>query len=255
MTNGKKAYVNLAVLAATLVVNTLGALGFIGGRSQKEVSDMFNTLITPTPATFSIWSVIYTLIILSFVVLAIKHKDDYYGKVIELISPLFWISSLINIFWIVSFSFVLIELSTVLIFALLVSLVLIDKKLLRMEGKKRWLLPATFGLYSGWLLVATVVNIAAMLVKLRWTGFGISEAVWAAIIVMVAVLLAIVLMLTIKNALFPVPIAWAYWGIYQNLRSISASSFVETAVLTGMVLLLAAAIAQFVKNHLRILPE
>lgn len=56
METSKKAWINGLFLAVTLIINTLGALGLINGLSQKEISDMFVTLITPSPSTFSIWS-------------------------------------------------------------------------------------------------------------------------------------------------------------------------------------------------------
>ena len=54
MNRVKKAWVNLIFLAVTLVINTLGAKGLINGLTQKQISDMYITLITPSPATFSI---------------------------------------------------------------------------------------------------------------------------------------------------------------------------------------------------------
>jgi len=41
----------------------------------------------------------------------------------------------------------------------------------------QWLLPAAFGMYTGWLLIATVVNIASWLVSVNWQGFGIAAEV------------------------------------------------------------------------------
>ena len=59
MKERKKAIINLLILFLTFVINALGALGLINGYSQKEVSDRYLTLITPSPTTFSIWSIIY----------------------------------------------------------------------------------------------------------------------------------------------------------------------------------------------------
>ncbi len=76
MERAKKAWVNGLLLAVTLVINTLGAIGFINGLSQKEISDRYLTLITPSPATFSIWSVIYSCDHFSLVMI-IKKVDSY----------------------------------------------------------------------------------------------------------------------------------------------------------------------------------
>ena len=71
METTNKAWINVLFLAVTLVINTFGALGLINGLSQKEISDMFVTLITPSPATFRIWSVIYSLLIVSMTVMCL----------------------------------------------------------------------------------------------------------------------------------------------------------------------------------------
>jgi len=147
MTRKRKSWINLILLGITLIINALGASGVINGLSQKEVSDMFPTLITPAPFTFSIWSVIYTLLIISIVIMIVKNNDNYFGKAIDKISYLFWLSCALNIIWIISFSYVLISLST--IFAFLVVLIKIIEQIAKIQEGNRWLLDGTFGLYSG----------------------------------------------------------------------------------------------------------
>ncbi|MER2010564.1 MAG: tryptophan-rich sensory protein, partial [Psychrobacillus sp.] len=60
-----KAWLNLGLLILTLGVNFLGGTGRINNLSQGDVSDMYNTLLTPAGFTFSIWSVIYGLLFIS----------------------------------------------------------------------------------------------------------------------------------------------------------------------------------------------
>lgn len=187
----KKAWINGMLLVVTLIINTLGAIGLINGLSQKQISDMYLTLITPSPATFSIWSVIYSLLIISIIVMIIKKNDPYFQSAVDQISTLFWISCAFNIAWIVSFSYVLVELSVLFIFGFVITLSLLCQRLMKIHEKNRWLLPLSFGIYTGWLFIATVVNIAAALVKLKWNGFGIADHVWAIIILIIAVLLVV----------------------------------------------------------------
>lgn len=258
MDKTKKSWINLILLAVTLVINTLGALGIINGLSQKEISDMYLTLITPSSSTFSIWSVIYTLLIASVIVMIIKKNDSYYEAAIEKISILFLVSCILNIAWIVAFSFVQIELSVIFILGFVITLSLICLKLLKIHVGKRWLLPLSFGIYTGWLFIATVVNTAAMLVKLEWNGFGIADNIWAIIILIIAVILVILVLSKIRNAAFPLPIAWAYFGIYQFL--ISPDGFkgefilLQTFALIGMAVLIGAAAIQLYRNHYSLLP-
>ena len=153
------------VLAATLVVNALGTFGFINGTSQSDVSNEYFTLITPSGMTFSIWSVIYGLLILSLIVMYIKRNNTYYREAIDKITPLFIVSSLLNILWIILFSFVFVELSTVFILGYAIVLTLICRQLLKIHDGHHWLLPVTFGLYTGWVIIATVVNLRQHLLK------------------------------------------------------------------------------------------
>jgi benzodiazapine receptor len=183
----KKAWINGILLAITLVINTLGAIGLINGLSQKEVSDKYVTLITPGPRAFNIWGIIYSLLAISIIWMIIKKDDAYYQKAFDEISVMFWISCIMNIAWIVSFSFLQIGLSVIFIFVFTTTLSLILQKLRKIHTEKRFLLPLTFGIYTGWLFIATVVNTAAWLVKIKWDGFGIANQIWAFIMLVVAV--------------------------------------------------------------------
>lgn len=258
METSKKAWINGLFLVVTLIINTLGALGLINGLSQKEISDMFVTLITPSPSTFSIWSVIYLLLIISIIAMIIKKDDSYYKSAVNQISTLFWVSCILNIGWIVAFSYVQIELSVLFILGFVITLSLICQKLLKIQDSKRWLLPLSFGIYTGWLFIATVVNTAAMLVKLNWNGFGIEDDIWAIIILIIAILLVIVVLLKIRNAVFPLPIAWAYFGIYQFLTAPEGFKgefgLLQNIALAGMVVLVALAVIQFYRNRLSLIP-
>lgn len=250
-----KSWINAILLLFTLMVNGAGAFGLINNLSQKEVSDMYPTLITPSPSTFSIWSVIYTLLIISIVVMIIKNNNSYYEHAINEISFLFWLSCALNILWIVSFSYNLIGLSTIFIFAFLIIMVLVTKRIGKIQSQKRWLLPLTFGLYSGWLFIATVVNISAWLVKIEWGRFGIAAEIWSVAILLVAVVLTALVVLNIKNAIFPIPIAWAYFGIYSaQLTTNGNTILLQTVSLIGIVLLALVSAIQFYKNQYHIIP-
>lgn len=258
MNRTNKAWISGILFAITLTINTLGALGVINGLTQKQVSDMYPTLITPSPFTFTIWSVIYSLLTISIIAMIVKKNNKYYQKAIDSISALFWISCALNTAWIISFSYVLIELSALIIIGLVVVVALILQKLLEIQEEKRLLLPLSFGLYGGWLFIATVVNIAAALVKLKWDGFGIENSTWAVIILILAVLLVIMVQFKNKNAVFSLPVAWAYFGIFLSLRSSgpfnSKYELLQIIALTGMVILIVAAVIRFYKNRFCLLP-
>jgi hypothetical protein len=250
-----KAWINGLLLLMTLAINTMGAIGRINNMSQKKISDMYQTLITPAPFTFSIWSIIYTLLIIAIISMIVRKKDAYTREAIEAVSPLFWVSCALNSIWIVSFSYDLIGLSTIFIFLLTATLVLIIQALGKIQTQKSVLLPITFGLYAGWLTIATVVNVAAWLVKIEWNGFGISPEIWSSITLLVAIALTAFVTFKIRNSVFPLPIAWAYYGIFRSLDGFNGIyKSLPIVVLTGLVLLVILALIQLYKNKLAVIP-
>lgn len=258
MDRTKKALLNALFLVVTLGVNTLGALGFINGLSQKAISDMYVTLITPGPSTFSIWGIIYTLLIISIIAMIIKKNDPYYQNVIDRISPLFWISCLLNMAWMVSFSYVLLEISLIFILLFVIMLALICRQLLQIQ-ERNVLLPLTFGLYTGWLFIASVVNTAAVLVKLNWNGFGISFDILAIITLVISVILIFLVNTKLKNAVFPLPVAWAFFGIREFLASPNGFNgeygLLQIVALVGMAVLVGIAAIQLYINRFSLIPN
>lgn len=250
-----KAWINAILLLVTLIVNGMGAFGLINGLSQKEISDKYPTLITPAPSTFSIWSIIYVLLIMVVFVMIAKNREIYYSRAIDRISGLFWLTSVLNMVWIISFSFEWIGLSTLFIFALLITLLVIVNRIGAIDGSRRWLLPVAFGLYAGWLMIATVVNIAAWLVKIQWGRFGIAAEIWSMIILAVAIGLTLFVVMRVKNAVFPLPVAWAYFGIYNSLSASQMYGALQMVALAGTVVLAGLAAIQFIQNRYRVMPD
>lgn len=243
-----KAWINFGLLLLTLGVNFLGGTGRINNSSQAEVSNRYQTLITPAGFTFSIWIVIYGLLIISMIVMIVKHEDSYYKAVIERITPLLWLSYISNMIWIVLFSYIQIGWSTVFIFAYLFSLTMILKKVKELSQDRQWLLPLTFGLNTGWLFIASVVNVSAFLVQIEWGGFGIAENTWAVVMMVVAVLLALVVLVNLQSAAFLLPIAWAFFGIYSELQSSGAAGLLVMIAFVSMVFLVILAAFVFIRN-------
>ena len=255
----KTAWINGIFLIITLIINGLGAAGLINGLSQKEISDKYLTLITPSPSTFSIWSLIYVLLITAMIVMIVRKTDNYYQNAIDEITILFRLSCILNIVWIVLFSYLQVELSTLFILGFVITLALICLKLKKIHVKRRFLLPLTFGLYTGWLIIATVVNVAAALVKMEWGAFGINHEIWAIMILIVGVLLTFLVLNSNGNASLPLPVAWAYLGIYQFLKAPEGFggeyAMLQIVALGGMAVLIGMAAIRLYLNGYGLFPE
>ena len=113
--------------------------------------------------------------------------------------------------------------------------------------------------FTGWPLIATVVNTSAALVKLKWNGFGIANDIWAVFTLAVAVLLVAFIATKLQNAVVPLPVAWAYFGIYQFLSAPEGFkgvySLLQIATLVGMTVLIGVAAIRLHLNRYRLLPD
>lgn len=244
---------NLVFYFLTLGVNYLGSSGFFNGNTQKDISDKYMTLISPAPFTFSIWGVIYSLLLITLVYLFIKRKDQHISRLVLLISPLFIASSLLNMGWIVAFSYERLGISTLLIFGMLFSLLIIVERIY----KNRFEFPSalaglSFTFYSSWVFIATIVNISLFLVQLEWNGFGISDSVWTLIVLGIAIAFVLFYLSRFKNAAFPIPLAWAFFGIYSSYANGQLDPAMSTAIqgvlLAGIAIFLIAVVWRFIKN-------
>ncbi|KYG58445.1 TspO/MBR family protein [Planococcus maritimus] len=254
------AILNIIAYFATLGFNYLGSSGFFNGNTQKDISDKYMTLISPAPFTFSIWGVIYTLLLITLGYLLIKYKDERVSRLVLLVSPLFIISSLFNMGWIVVFSYEWIGLSTLLIAGLLFSLLFIIERIY----KHRFEVPSTlaglaFTLYAAWVFIATIVNISLSLVQLGWDGFGISDSIWTLVILGVAIGFVLFYLARFKNAAFPIPIAWAFFGIYSAYASgmldPEMAGAIQGVLLAGIAIFLIAVVWRFLKNGKSLFPK
>ncbi len=229
------AIMNIVLFAATIVVNTLGALGFINDSSQSDVSKMFPTMITPAGFTFSIWGVIYTVIGVSLLVMLAKHRQKDHQKQIESISVLFWLSCAINMLWIIAFDYQIMWLSVVLIVALFACVLSIIKRLAALHPRAETTATLGFGLYGGWLAIASVVNVCAFLVS-QGFQFWSQEQLFYTVLLAVFVVGVLFLTKVHKNTLFNMAIAWAFFGIAQQ-ASVEEYSYLYSVLVIGIALL------------------
>ncbi len=93
------------VFFITLFVNALGACGFFNGKGQTEVSANYQSYITPNNFAFSIWEGIYSLLLVTLIYLFLEDTDPAVAIVIDSVATHFVLTSILNMAWIVSFSY------------------------------------------------------------------------------------------------------------------------------------------------------
>lgn len=205
---------------AMIAVNALANILPINGIQTGEVSDTYTNLFAPTGLTFSIWGVIY-LLLLGFVLYQwglFQKREESIGLMEELLQFVripFIISSIANAVWLFTWHYDLIGLSTVFMLIILVSLIVVSRKLTSKELTVRdWIfLKLPFSIYFGWITIATIANITTMLVSWNWNGFGLSEDIWTVMTLLAGVAIGMITMFRNKDLAYGAVILWGYIGI------------------------------------------
>lgn len=254
----KWSVLNTIAFLAVIVVNTLAITRPINGMDTGRISDLYPNLFVPAGFTFSIWSVIY-LLLLCFCAYCLSvgfgsNSRPIPFQAIETISPLFFLSCLLNISWILLWHYLLIGFSVLVMLIFLITLIIIFMRLLPYKTSLSILemicIRIPFSIYLGWISVATVANITAFLVHTGWNGFGISQAAWSATMIAVAAVLGVVFLKKWKEIAYAIVITWAIYGIYTKQMPVSALVG-YTALAAIIILITGMALAAYKSLQLR----
>lgn len=233
-------YLNLVFFAGMIVMNYLANALPLGGKTTGELSDAYPNLFVPAGATFSIWGIIY-LLLAGFCVIQFSEKG---APVAASIGWLFAVSCLLNGLWIVAWHYEKVPLSLLVMAGLLVTLILINLKLI---DQPLGLTKAAFGTYLGWISIATIANVTALLVRLNWNGLGVSQEAWAIIMIAVGAAIVSVAIVKLANPFLGLAVVWAFAGIILK-RSQDYTSIVVTAAL-GLLIVAAVTVRAFLKGQ------
>jgi tryptophan-rich sensory protein len=199
--------VSALTLIAMLVMNVLANSIPIGGNTTGDISDQYPTLFTPAGFTFSIWGVIYLLLVV-FVVLLFFFGDVLTAHKTTILI-LFNAINLLNIAWLLSWHTNRILLSTIVMVALLLCLLLV----VSLVSRDDTLAYATFGIYTGWISVATIANIAIWIVQADLSIFMTHQTFWLVLLLGVTLLVGGYMLIQEKNIYYAGVFVWAYIGI------------------------------------------
>lgn len=239
-----------------IVVNALANILPINGKTTSQVSDMYPNLFTPIGLTFSIWGVIYL-----FLLLYTLYQTGALGRLsgeenarISKIGVPYILSCLANTAWILCWHYDYIALSVVVMLALLSLLVLLYLKTRPAADaplKFRVLVAAPFSLYFGWITVATIANISALLVGFHWGGLGVPPDLWTVAVITVAVLLTVAVQHKHKDVLFSYVVIWALLGIFiRHMTTFQSLHFIVLiAAGLAMTVIFAGNMALGIKNR------
>ncbi len=181
----------------------------LGGISTGQISDKYNTLFTPSGFTFSIWGVIY-LLVLAFVVIFTLSNENTMPNMI-LLGILFIISCTLNVGWLLCWHFDKILLSTLIMVLFLITLLSI-LQLTTPEG----ITYTTFSVYAAWISVALIANVSILLFKYDISLFMNNQSLWLFIILGVSIVIGSYMVFIQKIYYYGVVFLWAYFGIIMK---------------------------------------
>ena len=217
-----------------------------------EVSAQYDTLFAPAGYAFAIWGLIYILLIL-FVGYQwfewLKYKRDE-----NLVKTGFWftISNLANGFWIITWLSDYIGVSVILMLILLFALVVLTIQL-RLEV---WDAPVRIiafvwwpiCIYVGWIIVATVANIAAFLVSINWNGSLLPPETWTVVMVTAATFIYLLLIYFRNMREAAMVGVWALIAIAVRRWS-DYHSIAIAATASAVILFLAVAVHGYINRN------
>ena len=178
----------------------------LNNKTTGELSDSFPNLFVPAGITFSIWGVIY-LMLAVYCVLQFTSPDQ--EAVLKIALP-FAISCILNALWIVCWHYGKLPLSLIVMLGILTSLIYINTSVQELSSG---LIKAAFGIYLGWICIATIANVTALLVNYNWNGFGISHEVWTITMIAAGALIGIMSIYKLNNPFIGLVVIWAFAGI------------------------------------------
>ena len=230
----------VVAVVATIAVNGLANALPINGLQTGEISDSFPVYFTPAGYVFAIWGVIYLGLLAYAVYQALPAQRT--SPRLRSIRTLFLVGSVANIAWIILWHYLLFPLTLVAMLVLLGTLVGIYQRLRIGRSSpplvERLAVDLPFSIYLGWITVATVANVTALLNYWGWNGFGVSEEAWLVIVLVVACIIATLMALTRRDVAYLLVLAWAFAGIgvkHSGVLPVATAAWVATGYVLALV--------------------
>jgi hypothetical protein len=250
------AIANLVGFVIVVVVNALATTIPLGGMTTGQLSDLYPNLFVPSGLTFSIWGIIYLLLgiyVVYGLIFSIR-KTEPDNSFMEKVGTLFIISCVANAGWIFSWQYRILPLSLVCMLILLLSLIFIYRQLnvgrSNAKPSEKYMVHLPMSIYIGWISIATIANVTALLVYYKWNRFGISEQAWAIIMIAIGIVLGLLMLFNRKDIFYALVVDWAVLGILLKRIAADGNStqgVIVTSII-GMCLVTVGIVFQIVRG-------
>jgi len=248
---------NLLGFLGTVAVNALANVLPINNITTGALSDLYPNLFVPAGLTFAIWGLIYVLlgIFVIYPLIPSVRRDPQKVDFVQKIGPLFFISCLANIGWIFAWHYQILPLSLIFMLILLGCLLFIYLRLNVGKSEttraERYFAHLPFSVYLGWITIATIANVTALLVNINWNTWGLSEQFWAVAVIIVGIAIALSMLFTRKDIYYSLVVAWALLGILLKRLSVATVPDQSVVIVTivGLVLITGGVVAQLIRKQ------
>jgi len=248
---------NLLGFLGTVAVNALANVLPINNITTGALSDLYPNLFVPAGLTFAIWGLIYVLlgIFVIYPLIPSVRRDPQKVDFVQKIGPLFFISCLANIGWIFAWHYQILPLSLIFMLILLGCLLFIYLRLNVGKSEttraERYFAHLPFSVYLGWITIATIANVTALLVNINWNTWGLSEQFWAVAVIIVGIAIALSMLFTRKDIYYSLVVDWALLGILLKRLSVTTVPDQSVVIVTivGLVLITGGVVAQLIRKQ------
>jgi len=236
--------VNILAIIITIAVNALAEIIPVNGVTSGTVSDFYPSLFTPPGYVFSIWSVIYTLLIVFMIYQALPSQRE--AAYLKPTAVFFVLGGLINNSWLILFHYAFglpgIYVFTPILIGLFLILMLYTYVKLgigttQVPIRQKIAVHLPISVYAGWVSLAVIANIASVL-NVIIPGIPVAtQALWTSLVIVVALVITMLMLVIRRDAAYGLVVVWATTGIATKQSVIPIIYF--TAMGSALIIILA----------------
>ncbi|MCM3711371.1 tryptophan-rich sensory protein [Sporosarcina luteola] len=225
-------------LCTVILLNITASFYSLNGNTTGEITSRLPLLFLPANYVLIICWLLYIMIffwIFNFKKTFHKMSSAHRNRV----TFLFVVSCLLHIAWISLWHFGFFTGTVITKIVLLIVLLTLYVTFPKMDNRMLGRVP--FSLLTGWIFITTVSNISYFLMIHGWTGFGLSDPLWAVIFLTISTAFALHFMYHYKDYVMNLVFVWAFIGIAVKNGTeelfISAAAIFLSAVIIACIFL------------------
>ncbi|WP_397540027.1 tryptophan-rich sensory protein [Rummeliibacillus pycnus] len=224
------------VYIAMIVFSTAANIIPLNGHTTSEISNSYTVLFSPAGYVYIIRVFIYIILAYWIYLLWKNPHSEYHISLTQIV--LFVASSIFNMLWIYLWHYEYFTWSIVAIIFMLLSLT--GLYFTYPAWHRSWGGRLPISMYLAWVSIVTFMNIAFLFTHNHWNVLGLSDPLWAVIMLTCGTAIALHIRFHYDDILFPIVYIWAYIGIafkngFEELLVTTAALFLSGVLVVGII--------------------